>query len=277
MMLVPRVTISILLAVLLFSCQKQLSGDAGVHEVIETEPPILKANVDSITNAIGGYYSAIPVHYTENTKKYPLLLFIHGGGEAGNGNTDLPLILNEGIPRLLKEQTFPPNFKVQDKNFSFIILAPQLKYYPDNSEIFSFLSFARKKYRIDSSRIYLAGLSSGGRIVCDVSAESPSSFAAIVAMSGVSVWGDVNDKCKRMAEGKLPIWVFHNDKDRILDVEAVTYFISLINSFKPAIPPKYTQFPPAGINNHDSWNRASNPSYKENGLNIYEWMLQYSR
>jgi hypothetical protein len=31
------------------------------------------------------------------------------------------------------------------------------------------------------------------------------------------------------------------------------------------------------VNGHDAWTTTYDPSYKENGLNVYEWMLQFSR
>jgi hypothetical protein len=31
------------------------------------------------------------------------------------------------------------------------------------------------------------------------------------------------------------------------------------------------------VQSHDAWTQTYNPNFKENGLNIYEWMLQYQR
>jgi hypothetical protein len=28
---------------------------------------------------------------------------------------------------------------------------------------------------------------------------------------------------------------------------------------------------------HDAWTKASDPNYKENNMNMYEWMLQYHK
>jgi hypothetical protein len=28
---------------------------------------------------------------------------------------------------------------------------------------------------------------------------------------------------------------------------------------------------------HDAWTKATDPTYKENGLNMYEWLLQFSK
>ena len=48
----------------------------------------------------------------------------------------------------------------------------------------------------------------------------------------------------------------------------------IYSSENPINPPKLTIWPSGG---HDAWTRAVNPDYKENGKNIYEWMLQYTK
>jgi hypothetical protein len=70
------------------------------------------------------------------------------------------------------------------------------------------------------------------------------------------------------------VWAFHSEDDPQINVTMAKAFTSKINSFKPDIPAKLTVWPTGG---HDAWTRAIEPMYKENGMNIYEWMLQYHR
>ncbi len=170
----------------LLSCKKQISNDPSSNNFIETEPAVLTAVVKTIDPLIGGYYSGLPAHYYQSSKKYPTIFFIHGGGQLGNGNQDLHTVLNDGIPELLDEKLFPPNFKVNGSYYSFIILAPQFANVPEVSDVNTFIEYARKNYRIDSTRIYLSGLSMGGITTCDVAAANPALFAAFVPISGVS-------------------------------------------------------------------------------------------
>ena len=98
-----------------------------------------------------------------------------------------------------------------------------------------------------------------------------SELAAIVPMSGAV---DDTTVCRNIAKGKLPVWIFQNSEDPVVEVGFAKNYVSLINKFTPVYPPRLTIF----INNiHDAWTPALDPLYKENGLNIYEWMLQYSR
>lgn len=268
---------ALLLLQLFMACSKSDGPASGTAEVFETAPPVFKPVIQKVNDLIGGYYQALPARYNETGKKYPLLLFIHGGGQFGNGSYDLPLLLNEGIPQLLDEQKFPADFVVDGAHHSFIVLAPQFNKVPDNTVLASFLDHAKKNYRIDESRIYICGFSLGSRIVCDYGAAFANTLAAIVPISGVSNF-QVNEKAKSIAAANLPVWAFHNQSDVLFSAQETTDFISNINSFSPARAPRLTIFPDStGMLGHDAWSKATNPSYKENNLNIYEWMLQYKR
>lgn len=258
------------------ACKKQDAGDIKL-EPIDSTPivtSVLKPVTFSINNKISGFYVALPSNYGQTTDKYPLLLFMPGAGQFGNGSLDLPLLLNAGPVQLVDEKVFPGTFHVNDKDYSFIVLTPQPKAVPFNSDIADCIDFAKSRYRIDSTRIYLSGLSLGGVAICNLAAAVPSKIAAIVSMAGVSLDYASTDKCEKIANNNLPVWAFHCEDDPTINVSNSKGFISKIASYRPAIMPKLTIWPNGG---HDAWTRALNPSYKENGMNIYEWMLQYHR
>lgn len=268
---------ALLLLQLFTACSRDNDSAPPPPEIFETAPPVFKPVIQKVNELIGGYYQALPAMYNESNKKYPLLLFIHGAGQFGNGSYDLPLLLNEGIPQLLDEQKFPADFVVNGAHHSFIVLAPQFNKVPDNTVITSFLDHAKKNYRVDESRVYICGFSLGSRIVCDYSAAFANSVAAIVPISGVPNF-NVNEKAQRIAAANLPVWAFHNQPDVLFSAQETKDFISNINSFTPARPPRLTIFPDStGMLGHDAWSKATSPSYKENNMNIYEWMLQYKR
>lgn len=275
---INRLAVLLLPACLFFACNKDKNADeVKPAEPIETAPPVFKPVTLKVNDVVGGFYQALPAMYNESKKNYPLLLFIHGGGQFGNGSYDLPLLLNEGIPQLLDEKKFPPDFLVNGTHHSFIVLTPQFTKVPDNTIIASFLDFAKKNYRIDTSRIYITGFSLGARMACDFSAANANKIAAIVPISGVPNY-EVNDKAKNIATANLPVWAFHNQPDVLFSAQDTKNFISQINSFNPSKTARVSIFTDStGMLGHDAWSKATSPSYKENNMNIYEWMLQYKR
>jgi hypothetical protein len=79
---------------------------------------------------------------------------------------------------------------------------------------------------------------------------------------------------RRIAGNKVPAWAFHNDDDPVVTVNSTRRYARMINAADPAAAVRVTIWPTGG---HDAWTRASDPSYKENGKNMYEWMLGFKR
>jgi predicted peptidase len=199
---------------------------------------------------------------------------MHGAGQFGNGSTDLSLLLKDGVGQVINDKKFPGSFTVNGQAHSFIVLMPQVKNFPGAMEISDCIELAKKTWRIDASRIYLSGLSAGSMASCDYAADNTLKVAALVPMAGVPADYASTNKCQKMAAGDLPVWVFHSQDDPQVNVALAKGFVSKMSSLNPHIPPRLTIWPNGG---HDAWTRAVDPSYKENGLNIYEWMLQYHR
>jgi predicted peptidase len=181
--------------------------------------------------------------------------------------------LVNAVPRLLNQKTFPPQFTVNGANYSFIVINPQFKQWPQPSDVNSMIDYAIKNWRVDTTRIYVSGLSMGGGNTWDYAIAYPNRIAAIVPISGAS-WPS-QEQCGNMAKANLPVWAFHNNDDGTVSVNTTNAIIDYINSFNPAIVAKKTIWPSGG---HDAWSKATNPATKEcDGKNMYEWMLQYTR
>lgn len=271
------------------SCKKESSlvtkssGDTNISPPVtpvaqppvnnETQPANQIAITYNVNANIGGFYQALPAKYDSTSLKYPLLVFLHGVGELGNGSSDLLKVLNNAVPRLLNLKTFPPQFIVNGTSFSFVVVSPQFKQWPQPADVNVMVDYAIAHYRIDTTKIYVCGLSMGGGAVWDYGIAYTKRIAAIVPISGAS-W-PTRDQCRNIANGKLPVWAFHNLDDGTVGSGTTTYIVDNINSFSPEIPAMKTIWPTGG---HDAWTKATNPDTKEcNGKNMYEWMLQYTR
>src|SRR5512143_1717970 len=64
-----------------------------------------------------GYYLYLPAGYDQDsTAKFPLLVFLHGVGERGNGTIELPRVLKFGPPKLIE----------RGRDYPFLVVTPQL-------------------------------------------------------------------------------------------------------------------------------------------------------
>ena len=259
------------------SCIKSGYILPGDKSKIEKETVSLKGISEDIGSNIGGYFVASPGSYDKSGQSYPVIFFMHGAGQFGNGDSDLPNLLSEGIPALLDAQEFPAEIILYDRKFSFLVFAPQFKSYPLSIDIQNFVDEILKKYRIDPSRIYFTGFSLGGRIATDFISETNTKIAAVVCMAGASNTF-LTERGKRITDQQIAVWSFHNQEDQLVPVEESRQFIESINRFNPFIKPRLTIFSNSNaVLKHDAWSVATDPAYKENGMNIYDWMLRHRK
>lgn len=263
----------LLLCALTMCRKKYVVGEPAVEKASVIKYDLI-ADTPASNKAFGGYYVALPPHYKQNTARHPLLVFLHGLGQRGNGREDLKYLLYDGIGKVLADTRMPEYFTVNREKFSLVIVSPQYQQQPDIDDVMNLVEEIANKYRIRSNRIYLSGLSLGARITTLVAAAHPNRFAAIVPIAGVATNEGMKERCEKIADANLPVWELHNADDPMANVEDARAFIDYLTSFSPPIPPRFTVFDRYG---HDAWTTALDTAYREGGMNIYEWMLQYRR
>ena len=103
------------LILLCFSC---ITISCTTERVPSEEQLITVAFETTIDNSEKNYYLYLPRGYgDEPQKKWPVMMFLHGNGERGNGNDELDYVLIHG-----------PVYEawIQKKNLPFVIISPQL-------------------------------------------------------------------------------------------------------------------------------------------------------
>jgi predicted peptidase len=183
-------------------------------------------------------------------KKWPLMLFLHGSGERGS---NLEMVKVHGIPKLIEA----------GQEFPFIVVSPQCPagYGWAKAPLGPLLDDLEQHLQIDTTRVYLTGLSMGGAATWGLANDFPNRFAALAPIcgGGDEIWmGKISH---------LPIWAFHGAKDELVPLEESA---KLVNELKRlgSKKVKLTVYKNAG---HDSWTRAyANPK-------LYEWMLAHTQ
>lgn len=233
---------------------------------------------ESITDMIGGYYKVLPSDYDKNNDKYPVIFFLHGAGQLGNGRGELPRLLFYGTMNYIKSNLIPADFSLDNKTFTYLYFAPQFKTNFSVPDLDAFIEYVSKNWRIDPSRIYLVGMSMGGRLACNYAARYPEKVAAFVSMAGGLQDNEVREeRAKSIATGNVAAWIIHNNKDQLVATEDSKITQSLLKQYNPEMEARLTLLSPMGQQNHDAWTRACKLDFKEDGHNIYEWLYQYTK
>jgi predicted esterase len=217
-----------------------------------------------------GFYEYKPVDYNPS-EKYPVIVFLHGIGERGNGTTQLSTVLNNGTPRFINEG-HPMRFYWNGRWQTFLVLTPQLspnygwwqEFYVDEM-----IAYAKANLSVDTNRIFLAGLSLGGGGTWRYAA---SALANAKKLAGIAVCCgtcEALDFCN-IANAKLPTWAFHATDDGVIPANCTNGTIQAIDNCNPAVKPYKTIWT---TGNHGIWNRVYDPGYASQHPNIYEWML----
>lgn len=275
---------TVALAVVATSCRKNHDvqanpnvTDAAVSatsqdNLRETSAPVLKTVTSDISNNVSGLITGLPARYDSTTKNYPLLVFVHGMGQLSGSMAKLNSVMQLGTVKVMQQQQFPASFTVNGQNYSFIVAAPQFKQWATAADLNSFIDYMTKNYRVDASRIYVAGLNMGGALAWEFAGAYPSKVAAIVPIAGPSFADE--KRSAAIAQNGIGVWAFHNTEDKVVPSATTKQIVEKVNSFGPASAAKLTLFNSV---EHDAWTKATDPNYKENGVNIYEWMLQFSK
>ena len=224
------------------------------------------------------YTVFVPASYkgANEKKHFPLILFLHGHGQAKTPP--------EKVPGL------GPHIDSNKDKFPFFVIFPQGKHdgfwYDwshdskalDIKPALAMLDDVQKRYRIDPKRLYLTGVSMGGLGVWCQAEENPGRWAAIVPVSagfGKPKSGDeallkkvasVNEEPRQHAAAikNLPCWCFHGLKDNLVDPN---YTKDMVKALQHAGGhPKFT-YPPQA-DHGGCWPIAYNTP------DLYEWLAK---
>lgn len=219
----------------------------------------IAANFLSFTYKDMPYRLYVPENYNPK-KAYPLVLFLHGGGERGTDNVK-QIMANDGAviwaspENQAKHEAFvlaPQARNVPDGGFgitrdsnNLINLSRVFEFSQDLNSAYEILQLVRSQYNIDSNRLYSTGLSQGGFGTYNLNMRYPDLFAAMVPIAS---GGEPSQASKLVTK---PIWAFHAVDDVIIPV---SYSRNIIAAIREAGgQPIYTEYPAEKGYNHASW------------------------
>jgi predicted peptidase len=195
------------------------------------------------------YSIFLPPNYTP-TGRFPTIIFLHGIGESGSDGIGCTGV---GLgPAIVK----------RNGQFPFVVIFPQTGWDWTSTEseniMLDALHDAEHNYPgIDTNRVSLTGMSSGGKGVWVLGARHPEIFACLVPMAGYSDDSDVPKLTH------YPIWALHNSGDFIVGVGNSRDMYKRIKDAGGNI--QYSEYSDIG---HDCWDAAYDKG------DLFTWMQQ---
>lgn len=194
------------------------------------------------------YLLHLPASY-ETRSDWPLILFLHGGGERGR---DLDLVKREGLPRML--ETLP--------DFPFVVVSPQEEkrntWRPE--QLAALLDEVLRTERADPARVYLTGLSSGAVAALELAIRYPERIAAVVPISAHVI----PDGLCRMKD--VPAWIFHSAGDERIPFGRAEKLARTLEACGGEVSLTIYE-----KKDHDAWTETYHRA------DLYEWLLKRRR
>lgn len=221
------------------------------------------------------YRILLPLNY-DASKKYPLILFLHGAGERGNDNEKQ---LVHGSSLFLQDST--------REKYPAIVLFPQCPEKSFWSNVHRFddrkgeerhvfqtggeptiamvllqqlLKKITAEYPVEKKQVYVGGLSMGGMGTFEIVWRNPRLFAAAFPICG----GASATYAKRLKT--VHWWIFHGAKDDIVVPQFSQRIATALKAVHADV--KFTLYPEA---NHNSWDAA----FAEPGL--LQWLFSFKK
>lgn len=151
--------------------------------------------------ASGGYQFWIytPGGY-DGSQAQPVVIFLHGRSLCGH---NLQAVLRYGTLDAIKRGMVMPA----------IVIAPQTPGSWNPRKVADLLDWVEANYNVDTTRVYVLGMSLGGYGTMDFCGTYPDRIAAGMALCGGTTLKDWQGL------GQLPFWILHGTADRAVGIQ----------------------------------------------------------
>jgi predicted esterase len=228
-----------------------------------------------------GLLEYLPASYNapgNEAKKYPVIIYFHGGASIGTGTSahlcrlfkdrGSDLATHLSIPGRVERSTSMFTQSAGESTMEFIVISPQFSQYtrpvtysesdpyPSAREVEDVINYIEQQYRIDKRRIYLTGLSNGANMITEYAASSIDRAKRVAAIMPVALCSQLdhisntsrNIDAKNIGLAKLKTWFVYCEIDgcgasgsiAATDKDVPNNWVTAISSVAGAVPPRYT-------------------------------------
>jgi predicted peptidase len=213
----------------------------------------------------------------DKTKKYPLVLVLHGAGERGNDNElqlthGAALFVDPTVRKKFPAVVIFPQCPAEDYwsnvDRSSIVNDKKNYVFREDGEptaamkmLIAFIDDLLKEFYIDQLRLYVGGLSMGGMGTFELLSRKPRLFAAAFPICGGGHPNTVKSYAKHVS-----LWVFHGAQDDVVPIHHSEVMVEALK--KEGGDVRFTVYPET---KHESWEKA----FAEPGL--LPWLFSHKR
>lgn len=171
--------------------------------VLATAQPLRKGKFEAMRGKVADNYNFwvyTPGDYEEEGHPLPLVIFLHGASLCGR---NLDRVRRYGVLDAIE----------RGKVIPALVLAPQNPggaWKPER--INRLLEWMEQNYRVDTTRVYVIGMSLGGYGTLDFVGTYPDKVAAAMALCGGCSLSNMDGL------GRLPLWIIHGTADRAVGI-----------------------------------------------------------
>lgn len=162
-----------------------------------------RGQLAAMRNVVDGGYNFwlyAPNEYVNENRRVPVIIFLHGASLCGN---NLQRVRRYGLLHAISKGRYYP----------CMVIAPQN---PGGSweteKIARVLDWVIEHHDVDTTRIYVIGMSLGGYGTLDFAGTYPDRVAAAMALCGGSTLKDFSGL------GQIPLWILHGTADRAVPI-----------------------------------------------------------
>jgi Bacterial Ig-like domain (group 2) len=277
------------------------------RQTVFNAPRVIDTGNAVVPNERTYFLEYVPSDFAKDpNKRHPLMIFFPGSATPNPTSSEDNL-----VPQLLADTQKPAS----DPGLtSMIVISP---FFPDGvtdsgralwpaERIQAIIDAAKSRYPVDPKRIYLAGFSFGGGGIWNflgASKKNADQIAATVvaagslrfytkeyeqdnsAFAGIAIPDNAYDfqglGCNIEASN-LPVRALHSPNDKTVSpIVTQTVIESLACLKTPSIKinpaPQYITTELGQSTHPETSTKAWDPTFRSNGKNTYEWLLQYAR
>ena len=198
--------------ILLWLCAFAMVGALHAQSIGKGKFAAFKGKVRGNYN----FWMYTPADYEAEAHRMPLLVFLHGASLCGK---NLDRVRRYGVLDAIERGKVVPALVLAPQNAGGAWKPQKIK---------ELIDWVEANYAVDTTRVYVLGMSLGGYGTMDFVATYPEKVAAAMALCGGCSFSNPDGL------GKVPLWIMHGTADRAVSIQQSKRIVEFLQARQTA-------------------------------------------